>query len=185
MIRESSAFLLSALFSLQRNNPSWLSPPNRQHMHDTLILPYLKSLSHHLSSDFFPPLLLPAQGPESVPRGTTTLSPAAASACITLDMISDLFPHEYGSGPNGMQAQFPRCQKIKDDVFNRPRVQAWLEKKEGGREKESWTRTEWGTRAFMQKMADEARRVADEGIGGEGALEDKAMPNDAATMTGI
>lgn len=148
MIRSASSHLMTRLFFIHSNTPDWLSPSKRKPILDEHIVPFLDSLSVHLSNEFYPPLLTEWH---SAPRGTTTLSAAAATSCSALELVSEMFPKELGL--ETMSRKWPKCAELVKRVLGRPRIKEWLE--QGGREID-WTRSDWGTKAWM----DEAARVA-------------------------
>lgn len=148
MVREASAFLLNRLFSTAAS-ADWLAPPQRQHMINTLILPYLTSLSFHVSSAFFPPLLTP---PLTLGQPGTSLSAAAATATTVISLIQELFPRTLGPGPKGgMQKRFPSVEALRVEVESRPRIAAWIASGERATE---WTRSEHGSSAFIAAQAE-------------------------------
>lgn len=148
MVREASAFLLNRLFA-SASSADWLGPTSRQHMLSTLILPYLTSLSHHLSSAFFPPLLTP---PLTLGQPGSSLSAAAASAATVISFIEELFPNTLGAGEDGgMQKRFPLCENLRNDVESRPRVKAWIE---GGGREIRWTLWEHGSTEWIKSQAE-------------------------------
>lgn len=147
MIREASSHLMNKLFALV--SPTWLQPPHRFTLLDRIIIPYLNSLEFHLSSSFYPPLLIT---PLESGRPGTSLSPASAAATTCLAFIGDLFPNTLGPGiEGGMSQRFPKSAFLRREVETRPNISKWIEG--GGRDKD-WTRLEWGRRDFVQQMAD-------------------------------
>ncbi|SCV73707.1 BQ2448_6137 [Microbotryum intermedium] len=172
MIRCASAFLLTRLFSLI--NPGWLEPSSRIHLLRSLIHPYLSSLSHHLSSSFFPPLLT---RPLTNGQPGTSLSPAAATAYTTLCLIQDLFPRTLGLGSEGgMRRWFPRCEELRASVEERPRIKAWIR---SGKRQEEWTLRKGGELKAIREMAELYDRVEEVeevfGMGKEGRGEKVPM----------
>ncbi|KDE06834.1 hypothetical protein MVLG_02870 [Microbotryum lychnidis-dioicae p1A1 Lamole] len=152
MIRCASSFLLTRLFSLV--SPTWLEPASRTHLLRSLIHPFLSSLSHHLSSSFFPPLLT---RPLTNGQPGTSLSPAAATAYTTLCLIQELFPHSLGPGQGGgMMKYFPRCEQLRTSVEQRPRIKDWIE---SGKREVEWTTRRGGELKVIKKMADKYDRV--------------------------
>ncbi|ORY83496.1 hypothetical protein BCR35DRAFT_303345 [Leucosporidium creatinivorum] len=161
MVREASAFLLNRLFA-SASSSDWLAPPSRQHMLSTLILPYLTSLSHHLSSAFFPPLLTP---PLTLGQPGSSLSAAAASACTVISFIEELFPNTLGAGEDGkMKRRFPLCEALRVEVESRPRIKAWIE---GGGRGVRWTLWEHGSTEWIKQEA-EKYDVEDRAVFGDG-----------------
>ena len=116
----------------------------------------------HLSNEFYPPLLTEWH---SAPRGTTTLSAAAATTCSALELVTEMFPHELGEQKMG--DMWPKCAELMKRVLDRPRIKEWLES--GGREID-WTRTAWGTKAWMDKAAKEA--AGDQNAAREAVLDE-------------
>ena len=165
MVREASAFLLNRLFS-SAASADWLAPPHRQHMLNTLILPYLSSLSFHVGSAFFPPLLTP---PLTSGQPGTSLSAAAATATTVISLIQELFPRTLGAGPEGgMKKRFPAVEALRVEVESRPRIAEWIA---SGARATEWTRWEHGSSAFI---AAEAEKYDVEETAEEQARREKA-----------
>lgn len=177
MVREASAFLLNRLFA-NASSPTWLSPPHRHALLKDIITPYLSSLSHHLSSSFFPPLLT---SPLSLGQPGTSLTAAAASASTAISLIEELFPRTLGAGAGGgMERKFPRCEALRVLVEARPRIKAWIE---GGGREVRWTLWEWGSTEWIWSEAE--KWDYDEDGGNVEEKTDKAVGEDAETTTGM
>lgn len=148
MIREASAFLLNHLITLS-SSADWLFPPKRNHLLNSSIRPYLDSLSYHLSSSFYPPLLFPPL--EGMPG--TSLTAAVVTAYTTISFISDLFPISIGSGSNsGLERIWPRCDQLRREIEEREKIKNWIE---SGKREKSWTSREFGSIQYIESMAKE------------------------------
>lgn len=157
MIREASAFLLNHLINLS-SSPDWLSgsispstntsaTSQRNHLLNSCIRPYLDSLSYHLSSSFYPPLLFPPL--EGMPG--TSLTAAVVTAYTTISFISDLFPISIGFGiGSGLERIWPRCDHLRKEIEERERIKFWIE---SGKRETSWTSREFGSSEFIESMA--------------------------------
>jgi hypothetical protein len=91
------------------------SPPSSLQL--SLISTYLHSLSHHLSSSFFPPL---SSDPLPLGHPGTTLTAAAVTACIAIELCIEI----YGAS---LREKWPRCEELRGRVRGRERIRKWDE----------------------------------------------------------
>ncbi|KAM0751040.1 hypothetical protein T439DRAFT_325196 [Meredithblackwellia eburnea MCA 4105] len=167
MLRSASSHLLTQLLTLMTTSPDWLSPPHRDPL-KIICETYLASLSYHLSSSFFPPLLSPPL-PEGQPG--TSLTAAVATAATLVALIEDIFPVTLGcqesdasEDESGMRKRWPRVEEMRRGVEDRERVKAWRSRHSDPSTKGSdpaanaanweWSEGEWATRKFMREQAE-------------------------------
>lgn len=148
MLRSASTNLLNYILHLCTTSPEWLAPPNRAPL-EALCTTYLTSLSHHLSSSFFPPLLS-----NPLPRGQpgSNLTAAAVMVATAVTLVEDVFPGTLGRG-EGMQERWPAVEQLRRGVEGRERVIKWREGRDPAETGWEWAEGEWATRAFMRAMS--------------------------------
>lgn len=194
MILSASSNLYSYIIQLANSSQpepsSWIEGPARAELLSRHVLPWLASLEWHLSSDFFPPLLTAPPAEESGQPGTT-LSGAAASAAVTLELLGDLFPSLLGGGPGpedtiapggnleevdsllkgeagegtqGLEKRWPKSEGLRVAVMARPRVKAW---REGGERHAEWMVCEGGRMDVLRKAAKRSEKDDEKTLAGK------------------
>ncbi|KAK4699806.1 hypothetical protein P7C70_g6450, partial [Phenoliferia sp. Uapishka_3] len=151
MLRTTSSTLLAHIIHLSSTSPTWLDPPNRAPL-EALCVTYLSSLSFHLSSTFYPPLVI-APLPMGAPG--SSLTAAAVMTATTVSLIEDVFPRTLGSGGSaGLKKRWPAVEELRLGVEGRKKVKEWRKGRSEEEKEWEWAAGEWATRAFMQERSD-------------------------------
>jgi len=166
MLASAALFNSTALYQ-RASSPTWLEGDERAELERERILPFLRSLEHHLAQGG--PARDAALRPRELQNGGVLFGAAACSIAYTLSMVCDLFPLTLAhplAAPSAEQhgtlaERFPACAAALRDVEASRGFAEWVA---SGERKARWSNWSSFTPDKVRASAErwDSRRSGDE-----------------------
>ncbi|GAA5838908.1 hypothetical protein JCM9279_003895 [Rhodotorula babjevae] len=166
----SAADFNSAVLYNRASSPTWLEGDERAELERERVLPFLRSLEHHLAQEG--PVRNAALRPRELKNGGVLFSAAACSIAYTLSMVCDLFPFSLANplaAPSPEQhgtlgERFPACAAVLGAVEGSPGFAEWVA---SGERKARWSNWSSFTPDKVRAAAERWDRRCEEGEAGQ------------------